>query len=149
MQIFKDHRSLGFLIVELSRLLRKHYDMLIQDLGISTAQWSVLVHVCRQDGLTQIELAEKVEIEQPTLVRHLDNLEKQNLIERRLDTTDRRVKRIFMKNECHPLIKSLEDRAAIGRKIALSSMTEKEIEHTFDVLERMKINLLEHANNMG
>jgi MarR family transcriptional regulator for hemolysin len=45
-------------------------------------------------ALSQRQLAERMGIEGPTLVRHLDRLEKEGLIERRRDTRDRRVTRI-------------------------------------------------------
>lgn len=47
-----------------------------------------------EGGLSQRELAERMGVEGPTLVRHLDRLEKDALIERRRDERDRRITRI-------------------------------------------------------
>jgi DNA-binding MarR family transcriptional regulator len=97
MQAFDEHKSFGLLIMDIGRLLRKLFDARIREqVGISSAQWAVLLQVAREDGLTQIRLAEQVEIEQSSLVRHIDNLEEMKLIERRADANDRRTNRIHL-----------------------------------------------------
>jgi len=48
------------------------------------------------EGASQRELAELMRIEPPTLVRHLDKLADEGLVERRRDDHDRRVTRIVV-----------------------------------------------------
>ncbi|MCK5089420.1 MAG: MarR family transcriptional regulator, partial [Hyphomicrobiaceae bacterium] len=63
-------RSLGFLLGDVSRLLRKRFDMRARELGLTRAQWRVLARLRRREGINQRNLAEILEIENITLTRH-------------------------------------------------------------------------------
>ena len=67
-------RSLGFLLGDVSRLLRKRFDARAAMLGLTRAQWRVLARLRRREGINQTELAEILEIETITLGRHIDAL---------------------------------------------------------------------------
>jgi MarR family transcriptional regulator, transcriptional regulator for hemolysin len=60
--------------------------------GGSLAAWVVLRSV--DGGLSQRELAARIHVEAPTLVRHLDRLESEGLVVRRRDDADRRIVRV-------------------------------------------------------
>jgi MarR family transcriptional regulator for hemolysin len=62
--------------------------------GASLATWLVLHHAVEEPDLSQSHLASRLVIEAPTLVRHLDKLEAEGLLERRRDGRDRRVVRV-------------------------------------------------------
>jgi len=62
--------------------------------GGSLATWLVLHHAVVEPDLGQSQLAARLYIEAPTLVRHLDKLEADGLLERRRDSRDRRVARV-------------------------------------------------------
>jgi MarR family transcriptional regulator for hemolysin len=64
--------------------------------GGSLATWLVLHHAVVEPGLSQSQLASRVFIEGPTLVRHLDKLEAEGLLQRRRDRKDRRVVRVHV-----------------------------------------------------
>jgi MarR family transcriptional regulator for hemolysin len=79
-----------------SRKLRTLFDARVRARGLTLARARTLMHLARKDGMTQTELAEILEIEGPTLVRLLDGLEKQGLIERQPVAGDRRAKQIAL-----------------------------------------------------
>ena len=60
----------------------------------SMATWLVLHHAFEAPDLSQSHLAARLDIEAPTLVRHLDKLEADGLLERRRDLRDRRAVRV-------------------------------------------------------
>src|SRR5215471_6987050 len=93
---FSPERSLGFLLHEVSRLLRRRLDGRARTLGLTRAQWSVLAHLSRYEGINQTALADILEIEPITLVHQLDRLEAAGWIERRLDANDRRVRLLYL-----------------------------------------------------
>jgi hypothetical protein len=62
-------RNFGFILNDVARLLRTTYDRRMKALGLTRSQWWVLTHLYRNDGVTQSELAEILEIEKPTLGR--------------------------------------------------------------------------------
>jgi MarR family transcriptional regulator for hemolysin len=77
-----------------SRRVRTLFDARVRAKGLTLARGRTLILLARQDGVTQTELADALEIEGPTLVRLLDGLEKHGLIERRPVHGDRRAKQI-------------------------------------------------------
>lgn len=83
-------------LLNFSRKLRAHFDALVRQKGLTLPRVRVLYTLLAEDGQTQKALADELEIETPTLVRLLDSMEDQGLIERRALKTDRRAKQIFM-----------------------------------------------------
>jgi len=79
-----------------SRKLRTLFDAQVRARGLTLARARTLIHLSRKDGMTQTELAEILEVEGPTLVRLLDGLEAQGLIERQPVDGDRRAKKIAL-----------------------------------------------------
>ena len=88
-----------FAVARVTRRWRKMLDERLKDLGVTQARWSTMVYLEKGgEGLTQRELASLMAIENPTLVRLLDSLEQQNLIERRPCPNDRRARRLHLTN---------------------------------------------------
>ncbi|MFC3001433.1 MarR family winged helix-turn-helix transcriptional regulator [Falsiroseomonas tokyonensis] len=80
-------RNLGFLLHDTARMLRKGFEQNARHLGLTRAQWQVMATLARNEGLYQGALAELLELEPITLVRILDRLQANGLIERRLNPT--------------------------------------------------------------
>lgn len=134
-------QSLGFTIHDVARLLRYSFDRQSQDIGLSRAQWSVLAHLHRQDGVQQNVLARAMDITPITLARHLDRLEKEGWIERRNDPSDRRIKRIFLNPKADSVIDQLSDLSQTIKSQALQGISSAEEKQFMDVLLRMRDNL--------
>src|SRR5215467_25747 len=98
MNAFSPERSLGFVLHDVSRLLRRRFDGRARTIGLTRAQWSVLAHLSRNEGINQSALADILEIEPITLVHQLDRLETAGWIERRLDPNDRRVRLLYLRD---------------------------------------------------
>ena len=86
---------LGFLIHDAARLLRRRFEARASGLGLSAAQWRLLVRVAKEEGVAQARLAELLVIEPISVSRLIDRMEEGGWIERRADATDRRVRMIF------------------------------------------------------
>src|SRR5271154_7598812 len=83
-------------LVESSRLLRNYIDHRAKGRGSTRAQWIVLFRLRDQEGLSQVDLAEVLELQPISLVRLLDRLVEHGLVERRSDPKDRRGNRPFL-----------------------------------------------------
>ncbi|MEL0030578.1 MAG: MarR family transcriptional regulator, partial [Betaproteobacteria bacterium] len=112
-------RNFGFILHDVARLLRLSYDRRMKALGLTRSQWWVLTHLYRNDGVTQAELADVLEIDRPALGRLLDRLEVSGWVTREDDTRDRRAKRVFLTDEVEPAMKAMRHAAADMRKEAL------------------------------
>ena len=134
-------RNFGFVLNDVARLLRTIFDRRVKSLGLTRSQWWVLNYVFRNDGATQSELAEMLEVEKATLGRLLDRLAQKGWIRREADATDRRVKRIYLTEEVEPAIKAMRAAAAELRREAFAGLSAEEWECLIDCLLEVKINL--------
>lgn len=74
---------------------RTALDRRLRPMGLSRATWMVLAFVRKLDGPNQTELAEQLSLETPSIVRLIDRLEREHLVERRTGA-DRRVKTVHL-----------------------------------------------------
>jgi len=124
-----------------NRKLRSFFDARVAEKGLTLARARTLFALSRRGSLTQKELAEELEIETPTLVRLLDAMEKQKLIERRSDEIDRRAKRIHMTPAGLQTFEDVDAQAkAMRAEIALDISTD-EIRVALNVVRRLTANL--------
>jgi len=134
-------RNFGFLLNDVARLMRTAYDRRIRKLGLTRAQWWVLTHLYRSNGVTQTELAETLEIEKPTLGRLLDRLQAKGWVRREHDASDRRVWRVHLTEEVEPALRTMRKIAAELRRDALTGISAAERERFVDTLLSIKENL--------
>ena len=134
-------RNFGFLLNDVARLMRTAYDRRIRKLGLTRAQWWVLTHLYRSNGVSQTELAETLEIEKPTLGRLLDRLETKGWVKREHDAKDRRVWRVHLTEEVEPALRTMRAIAKELRRDALSGISAAERERFVDTLLAIKENL--------
>ena len=95
-------------LVESSRLLRNYIDHRAKGRGTTRAQWIVLFRLREQEGLSQVDLADVLELQPISLVRLLDRLVEHGLLERRPDPKDRRANRLFLTKTGRQLVDDLD-----------------------------------------
>src|SRR5436853_5143483 len=95
-------------LVESSRLLRNYIDHRAKSRGTTRAQWIVLFRLRKQEGLSQVDLADVLELQPISLVRLLDRLVEHGLLERRHDPRDRRANRLFLTASGRQLVDDLD-----------------------------------------
>jgi len=129
-------------LVESSRFLRNHIDHRAKGRGTTRAQWIVLFRLRDQEGLSQVDLADVLELQPISLVRLLDRLVEHGLVERKHDPRDRRANRLFLTPAGRQLaddLDSLRDSIAID---VLQDVPDAAIETSLktlrDIKERIK-----------
>jgi DNA-binding MarR family transcriptional regulator len=145
-------RNFGFILNDVARLMRTVFDRRVKRLGFTRSQWWVLNHLFRNDGVTQSELADILEVKKATLGRLLDRMEQKGWIRREGDPGDRRAKRVFLTEEVEPAIKTMRAAAAEMRRDALDGLGGPQQEQFVDALLAIKANLLRlggEANGNG
>ena len=134
-------RNFGFLLHDVSRLMRTVFDRRGRDLGLTRSQWWVLTMLYGKEGVTQSELADFMDLEKPTLGRLLDRMQEKHWIERRPDSLDRRVNRLYLTEKVQELMRALRKTAADVRKDALGDLSQVDRENFIDTLIKIKNNL--------
>ncbi|WP_449287989.1 MarR family transcriptional regulator [Marinobacter salarius] len=127
-----------FAVARVTRRWRKLLDERLKDLGVTQARWTTMVYLQQGgEGLTQRELARLMAIENPTLVRLLDSLEQQGLIERRPCPNDRRARRLHLTKDGTEFMNVLTERAARLRDEMLDGISDRDIEGAVKVFHRI------------
>ncbi len=135
--------TIGFLIHDVARLMRRRFEQRAANLGFTRSQWQVLVHLAKNQGIHQAGLAEIIEVEPITLTRILDKLEARGLIERRQHPTDRRIWLLYLTEAAHPSLSLLRVIGDTTRKEALAGLSEADHDRLMQNLALMKANLIE------
>jgi DNA-binding MarR family transcriptional regulator len=134
-------KELGWEIAETHRMLRRHYDRRAAALGVTSAQWRVLVWLSREPGLKQVELAERLDVEPITAGRTIDRLEEAGLVARRHDPVDRRAWRLFLTDKAQPILERLRLRAEDIAKEVFAGLAIAELEAMRAQLARIRENV--------
>ncbi len=134
-----DERSrelFGVWLGQIARLWRGEIDRRLSPLGLTEARWLTLLHLSRMDGLvTQKELAAAVSVQGPTLVRTLDWLEAECLIERRPIAGDRRAKSVHLTDKAAPNLARIQTVAEGLRAKIFTGIDEADIQTCLRVFE--------------
>src|SRR5881227_2365102 len=88
--------TIGRLLFLAHRSVHDELDRRLSEHGASLWNWVLLKEAANADGASQRQLADLMRIEPPTLVRHLDKLADEGLVERQPDPGDRRVVRVVV-----------------------------------------------------
>jgi MarR family transcriptional regulator, transcriptional regulator for hemolysin len=134
-------REFAFTIMDVARLLKTYADQRARQLGISRAQWAVLIRIDRNEGLKQSELADMLDLQPITLTRLLDRLADNELIERRADPNDRRANRLYLRPAAKPLLDRLAVLGDDMMETVLDGLASASIERMLKELGAVKDNL--------
>ena len=118
--------NLCFLVVEVSRLMRREFYERLEGSRLTQAQARALKHIAHNEGLNQRDLADLLEIQPITLARLVDQLEEMELVERRPDPEDRRAYRLHVRPKAKPHLVAIDNVAEEIRTHALEGLNEKE-----------------------
>jgi DNA-binding MarR family transcriptional regulator len=134
--------SLFYMLHDATRQLRKHFDRRATRLELTRAQWRALKATSRQEGLSQADLADYLDMEAIPVGRVIDRLEKTGFVERRSDPADRRRWRLYLTPKAHAIVDQMEDIATGLREDALRGVDRDDLDALMRVLGQIKENLV-------
>jgi DNA-binding MarR family transcriptional regulator len=134
---------LGFLIHDVSRLRRSAFDRCLKPLNVTRSQWWVLAYLSREDGMTQSQLAEELDLGKVAIGGLIDRLEKSGLVRRDADASDRRVNRVFLEPKSQQLITRMRKISHRMNQQILANIPTGGLEAAAKTLGTMKHNLLD------
>ncbi|MFJ7639962.1 MarR family winged helix-turn-helix transcriptional regulator [Peribacillus sp. NPDC097225] len=118
----------------ISNIEFKEYDL-------TKGQYLYLVRICENPGIIQERLAEMIKVDRTTAARAIKKLEIQGFIEKREDTHNQKIKKLFptVKGESvYPFIRSEHE---YSNKVALAGLSEEEGETLFRLLQKVRKNI--------
>src|SRR5690349_3116835 len=127
---------IGLRLFTASKAVRRAFDDALSSAGGSIPVWLVLTNLKAADWRSQHELARAVGIEGPTLTRHLDQLERQGLVLRRQDSSDRRAVVVELTPEGHEAHARLRDVVIAFDRRLRAGLSQDEVDALRDLLAR-------------
>jgi MarR family transcriptional regulator for hemolysin len=136
-------RNFGFLVNDVSRLIKRRFDRRARQTGlpITRRQAAVVLYVARNEGVSQTEVATWLDLEPIALVRMLDKLNDEGLVERRAHPTDRRVRTLWLTPAAQPVITRILAINKAIREEAFADMPAQARDTVIDILDGIKGNL--------
>jgi len=133
--------TLFYMLHDVTRQIRKHFDRRATRLELTRAQWRALKVTSRHEGLSQSELAEHLDMEAIPVGRVIDRLEKTGFVERRADPNDRRRWRLYLTSKAHAVVDEMDLIAGELRDDALRGIERSDLDTLMSVLSAIKGNL--------
>lgn len=131
--------NIGFVIGDMSRLIRRTFDKRAKVIGVTRPQWRVLTWLQRHEGINQSALADMLELDAMTLCRMVDRLQAAEMVERRADPGDRRAWQLFLTPKGTALTAQL---TPIGEQLLqeamhdLSANDQEQLQHLLALVRR-------------
>ena len=144
-----DDEYIGYVLSDVARLIRTVFDRRVRDIGLTRAQWLVLTRLYRRPGASQTELADMLEIDRASAGRMIDRMQKNGWVERRADSDDRRINRLYLTADARRAHKDMWAIAEATVDDALTPLSATEREQFTRMAARVKIQLQSLAGAHG
>jgi len=144
-----DDEYIGYVLSDVARLIRTVFDRRVRDIGLTRAQWLVLTRLYRRPGASQTELADMLEIDRASAGRMIDRMQKNGWVERRADSDDRRINRLYLTADARRAHKDMWAVAEATVDDALAPLSAAEREQFTRLAARVKGQLQSMAGAQG
>ena len=136
-------RAFGFLVHDVSRLIKRRFERRARQIGlpITRQQAAVVLNIAGNEGVSQAEVAAWLGVEPIALVRMLDKLHEEGLVERRPHPTDRRVRTLWLTPAARPVVAQILAINKAIREEAFAGMAAHACDTVIDILDGIKGNL--------
>ena len=131
----------GFQLALVCRSRRNLIATAVEPFGLYVGQDLIMVQLWNEEGLTQSHLAERVGIEVSTMTKALQRLERYGFVERRQDTHDTRVLRVFLTEQGRALCPIVTERWNQAEQRTFADFTDDEQALLVSFLQRIEKNL--------
>ncbi|HEX5187614.1 MAG TPA: MarR family transcriptional regulator [Nitrososphaeraceae archaeon] len=139
--------SIGYKVYRTSRAFQKAFDLeLRHKVGMTLSQWRIINVLISFNGITQKEIADKLEMEAPSLIPVIDKLQSSELVERRPDPKDRRVNRIYLTKKAESLYEIMHECGLSIIKSATNGIEQDQLNFVIQYLDIIINNLINNYN---
>lgn len=134
-------RNFGFLLKEVTRRYVNRFEVRAAEIPLNLAQAKALVRLEKNEGVSQARLAELAEVDPMTMVRILDRMEAEGVVERRPDPADRRARCLYLTAKAKPILNEIWRLSEEIRAEVFAGVSKDERERFMGVLERLYANI--------
>jgi DNA-binding MarR family transcriptional regulator len=123
---FEKTQSAGYLTNHLARLFAHALHERIRPLGLAPAQFMTLLELWAEDGLTQRDLVERLDVEQATMANTLARMARDGLVVRRPHPQDGRAQQVWLTQKARDLERPATAAARAVNQTALEGFSDDE-----------------------
>lgn len=134
-------QSIGYLLADSARLLRREFDARVRELGMTGPQARLLLNLAVSEGENQGFYAERLDVEPISLTRMIDRMEESGLLERRRDPADRRAWRVHLTPRAREVIEQVRSHAGPLQEMLLAGLSPEQRILLASSLEVVRANL--------
>ena len=134
---FDKTASAGFLANHMARLFATGLQRRVAPLGLAPAQFMVLLELWQDDGLTQRDLVERLDVEQATMANTLARMDRDGLITRRPSETDRRARVVEITPKARAMREAAIASAKAQNEAALAGLTGAERDELLRLMRKV------------
>lgn len=135
--------TLGYLVLDVARLMSASFEARTRSIGVTRAQWSLIAALVRNEGCNQAQLAELMQITPISLGRLADRMVKAGWVERRAEAGDRRSHRLFLTTKAHAIRPALRELSDETQEEALAALGTDERRQLLESLAKVRATLAE------
>lgn len=135
--MLQNAKSAGKYISVLYRQAQVYISDRMKPYNIGSGQYSFLLALYRNDGISQEELSNQLMIDKGTTARAIDKLEKAGYVVRETNPKDKRAYNVFITNKARALQPVLYDIMRSWTDILVADLSREEKDMLFVILEKM------------
>ncbi|WP_346848262.1 MULTISPECIES: MarR family transcriptional regulator [unclassified Clostridium] len=132
---------IAFITNKSAKKLADEFNRRLQENGTTRVQWIALFYIGKAGEISQKELSDYMDIKESSMVRLIDRMEKEELVERRKDSEDRRITKIILTDKGKFLKEELMPRGQVFQDDVLKGISKENLEIFKEVLQRMTDNI--------
>lgn len=134
---------LGFLLNKGTQALHRQLNrnFISNGFDITHDQWTILAYLFQNDGNSQQEIGDNTYRDKVSITKIIDNLEKRELVYRKVDSKDRRVRRVFLTKKGRVLVPKLKSITLYTLKEVFSGINHNSLESFKQVLSKIVKNV--------
>jgi MarR family transcriptional regulator for hemolysin len=133
--------ELTALFTRASKLWRNASDEAMKQHGVRVGQNLLLQVLWDTDGLTPGELAERLQVSTPTVVKSANRMEAAGLLTKRRDTVDRRLVRIYLTERARNVQDAVQSARADLEQRVTATLTDTERTQLVEALRKINAQL--------
>jgi MarR family transcriptional regulator for hemolysin len=136
-----ESKHFGYVIHDVARLLKRHFDAEAQRHDLTLPQWRVIAQLSHADGVSQVALAGLIETDPMTVSGVVERLETKGLVIRVADPDDSRAKIVKITDKARALVSEMKLLAQEVYSEAFDGILESDRQTALRVLTQMSANL--------
>lgn len=134
-------RDISLKLAVIARQTHKHFDKSVMQTGLTHSQWTLIAVVSGISGASQRIIAEHLEMSEASAGRLVDRLCSDGLLERRRDSEDGRLWRVYLTDAAKPILQQITVLAGDLEQDLFAGFSEADLAQFQRYLEAMYANV--------